>query len=170
MSSLFTLQKRLSATEPKAEDAVSSSLLLSLPLNYNYYETFSVNWQQNQIKPETILKKLFYIICMFVCVYIYIYNYLKDICTFKNYLKKEVLRVILPTQVVVIISSWWFKTSEVFPLSREQRSILSWHAVFPSLRAGSSQFCFLSIPSQTLWQLWTTSCSQHTPGIFSSMS
>ena len=76
----FTLQKRLSATESKAEEAVSSSLLLSLPLIYNYYETFSVNWQQNQIKPETIMKKLFYIICMYVCVciYIYIYNYLND--------------------------------------------------------------------------------------------
>ena len=152
MSYPFILQKRLSATEPKAEEAVSSSLLLSLPLNYNYYETFSVSWQQNQIKPETIMKKLFYIICMYVCVhvcvciyiyiYIYIYDYQGYLCILKITLKKEVLRVILPTQVVVIISFCRFKTSEVFPLSIGQRSILSRHTALPNLRAGLSPILF----------------------------
>ena len=94
MSYPFILQKRLSATEPKAEEAVSSTLLLSFPLNYNYYETFSVSWQQNQIKPETIMKKLFYIICMYVCVHVCVCVYIYIIILrihmhFKNYLEER---------------------------------------------------------------------------------
>ena len=83
MSSLFTLQKRLSATEPKAEDAVSSSLLLSLPLNFNYFSgcvIYCCGFNLNL--PNDLILSTFSCVYGHLCSFIYV-MFVQIICPIK---------------------------------------------------------------------------------------